>query len=75
MVLLNYGFRVKCILRNCSLAIDKREFLEPLIRNQFDIFLISETKLEFSFSGSEFTIPGYRLLGKDRNQHTCDSLL
>ena len=48
---------------------NKREFLEPLIRNHFDIFLISETKLDFSFSGSEFTIPGYRLFRKDRNQH------
>ena len=40
-----------------------------MIRNHFHIFLISETKLDFSFSGSEFTIPGYRLLRKDRNQH------
>ena len=47
---------------------NKREFLEPLIRNHFDIFLISETKLDFSFSGSEFKIPGYRLFRKDRNQ-------
>ena len=38
---------------------NKREFLEPQIRNRFD----------FSFSGSEFTIPGYRLFRKDRNQH------
>ena len=48
---------------------NKREFLEPLIRNHFEIFLISETKLDFSFSGSEFTIFGYRLFHKDRNQH------
>ena len=48
---------------------NKREFLGPLIRNHFDIFLISETKLDFSFLGSEFTIPGYRLFRKDKNQH------
>ena len=49
---------------------DKREFLEPLVRNHFDIFLISETKLDFSFSGSELTIPGYGLFRKDRNQRS-----
>ena len=46
---------------------NKREFLEPLIRNHFDIFLVSETKLDSSFPGSEFTIPGERLFCKDRN--------
>ena len=45
----------------------KREFLEPLVRNHFDIFLVSETKLGSSFLGSEFTIPGYRLFRKNRN--------
>ena len=48
---------------------NKREFLEPLIRNHFDIFLVSETKLDSSFSGSKFTIPAYRLFRKDRNQY------
>ena len=48
---------------------NKREFLEALIRGHCDIFLVSETKLDSSFSGSEFTIPGYRLFRKDRNQH------
>ena len=48
---------------------NKREFLEPLIRNNFDIFLVSEAKLDSSFPGSEFTIPSYRLFRKDRNQH------
>ena len=43
--------------------------LEPLIRNHFDIFLVSETKLDSSFPGSKFTISGYRLLREDRNQH------
>ena len=37
---------------------ETKEFLEPLIRNHFDIFLIRETKLDFSFSGSKFTITG-----------------
>ena len=37
---------------------NKREFHEPLIRNHFDIFLVSGTKFDSSFPGSEFTIPG-----------------
>ena len=53
---------------------NKKEFLEPLIRNLFDIFTVRETKLEFSFSVSEFTIPGYRLFRKDRNQHGGGSI-
>ena len=48
---------------------NKIEFLEPLIRNHFDIFLVSEAKLDSNFLGSEFTIPGYRLFSKDRNQY------
>ena len=48
---------------------NKREFLEPLIWNHFGIFLVSETKLDFSISESEFTIPGYSLFRKDTNQH------
>ena len=47
----------------------KREYLEPLIRNHVDIFLVSETKLDSSSLGSEYTIPGYMLFRKDRNQH------
>ena len=51
-----------------------REFLEPLIRNHFDIFLVSETKLDSSFQGSETTISSYRLFRKDRNQHVGGSI-
>ena len=47
----------------------KRQFLEPLTRNHFDIFLVSETELDSSFPGCEFTISGCRLFCKDRNQH------
>ena len=47
---------------------NKREFLEPFIRNHFDIFLVSETKLDSSFPESELRISGYRLFRKDRNQ-------
>ena len=33
------------------------------------MFFTSETKLYSSFPGYEFTIQGYRLFRKDRNQH------
>ena len=66
----------KKYIRTCSLAIlsinslrSKREFLEPLIRNHFDIFLVSQMILDSSFTGSDYTIPGYILFRKDRNQH------
>ena len=45
---------------------NKREFLEPLIRNHFDVFLVSEAKLDSNFPGSEFRIPGYRLFRKEK---------
>ena len=48
---------------------NKREYLKPLIINHFGIFLVSVTKLDSSFAWSEYTIPGYRLFCKDRNQH------
>ena len=40
---------------------NKREFLEPMIRNHFYIFLVREKKLDSRFPGSEFTIPGYSI--------------
>ena len=45
---------------------NNRGVLEPLIRFNFDIFLISETKLGSSFLGSDFTTPGYRSFRKGR---------
>ena len=52
----------------------EREYLEPLIRNHFGIYLVSEAKLDSSFSGSEFTIPAYRLFHKGRSQHGGGSI-
>ena len=34
--------------------------------------MFSETKIDSSFPGFEFTIPGYRLFCEDRNQHGGD---
>ena len=50
---------------NINSLINKRKFLEPPIRQNFDIFLVSKTKLDSSFPWSEFTIPGDRLFRKD----------
>ena len=47
-----------------------RNKLEPaneLIRNNFDIFIIAESKPNSSFPDSQFHIPGYRLFRRDRN--------
>ena len=63
---------LQCILKSSffgHLNIEKlieKEFLEPVIRNYFDISLVSETKLDSSFLGSQFSILGYRLFRKDR---------
>ena len=63
---------LQCFLKSSffgHLNIEKlieKEFLEPVIRNYFDISLVSETKLDSSFLGSQFSILGYRLFRKDR---------
>ena len=48
---------------------NEREFLETLTKNHFDVFLVSETKLDYNFPRSEFAIPSCKLFYKDRNQH------
>ena len=40
-----------------------------LIRNNVHIFIIRESKLDPSFSNSQFHIPGYRLFRKNRNKN------
>ena len=44
------------------------EKLNGLIEDTFDIFLVSENKLDPSFLDSQFSILGYRIVRKDRNQ-------
>ena len=45
------------------------ESVWELIKDTFDIFLVSESKLDPSFPDDQFSIPGYRLVRKygDRN--------
>ena len=72
---------LQCIFKSSlfgQLNIEKligKEFLEPVIRNYFDISLVSETTLDSSFLGSQFSILGYRLFRKDRVRHGTGLIL
>ena len=35
----------------------------------FDIFLLSESKLDSSFPDDQFSVPGYRIVRKDRDKN------
>ena len=41
--------------------------IQVLIRKTFDIFLISETKIEDSFPNAQFKIEGHKHFRKDRD--------
>ena len=41
--------------------------IEELIKRTFDIFLISETKIDDSFPNAQFKIEGYKTFRKDRD--------
>ena len=47
---------------------NKTESLADLIHVTFDIFLISETKIDNSFPDQQFDINGYRMFRKDRDK-------
>ena len=54
----------------------KFEFLKELIDNNIDIFLISETKLNYTFPSGQFLINGYHVpLRFDRNSNAGGILL
>ena len=48
---------------------NKFESLNELIKDTFGIFLVSESKLDSSFLDNQFSIPGYRIVRKDRNKN------
>ena len=48
---------------------NKFESLNKLIKDTFDIFHVSEGKLDFSFPDNKFLIPGYRIVSKDRKKN------
>ena len=43
--------------------------MQLIIKEKFDIFLISETKLDSSFPTGQFNIPGFRVFRNDRNKN------
>ena len=48
---------------------NKFESVNELIKDTFDIFMLSESKLDSSFPDNQFLIPGYRIIRKDRNKN------
>ena len=54
---------------------NKFEPVWELIKDTFDIFLLSESKLEPSFPDDQFSIPDYRIVRKDRDRNGGDLFL
>ena len=52
---------------NVNSCRNKFELLKPLIYNAFDIFLVSETKIDSSFPNSQFRLARYRMFRHDRD--------
>ena len=48
---------------------NKFQSVRELIKDTFDIFLLSESKPDSSFSDDLFLIPGYRIVRKDRDRN------
>ena len=48
---------------------NKFEALEFLIKDKFDVSLVSETKLNSSFPEAQLKIPGYRIFRQDRDKY------
>ena len=48
---------------------NKIEAVEELIRNNVEISLFSETKLDETFPKQQFKISGYEMFRRDRNKH------
>ena len=46
---------------------NKFESIKPIITPNFYILLVSETKLDESFSNNQFSKSGYRMFRQDRN--------
>ena len=48
---------------------NKFEALEFLIKDKFDVFLVSESKLDLSFPEDQSTIPGCKIFWQDRDKY------
>ena len=54
---------------NVNSVRNKFEALGFLIKDKFDVFLVSESKLDSSFPEAQFKIPGYRIFRQDRDKY------
>ena len=52
---------------NINSVRNKFEYLNPIISPIFDIFIVSETKLDDSFANNQFSLNGYKMFRCDRN--------
>ena len=59
----------KLIISHLNINSQKNIFesIKPIISSNFDIFLVSETRLEESFPNNQFSISSYRMFRQDRN--------
>ena len=48
---------------------NKFKYLADIIKNMFDVFLVSECKLDLSFPDTQFQIANYNMFRKDRNKN------
>ena len=55
--------------RNMDSLRNKFEYLEEIIKNMFDVFLVPECKLDLSFPDTQFQIVNYIMFRKDRNRN------
>ena len=53
----------------------KFESVWELIKDTFDMFLVSDSKLNSSFPDDQFSIPGYRIVRKDRDWNGGELIL
>ena len=51
---------------------NKFEALEFVIKDKFEVFFVSESKLDSSFSEAQFKIPGYRVFRQDEDKYGSD---
>ena len=61
----NYPKNIFLGYLNINFQQNKSQSVNELIKKTFDIFLVSESKLDSSFLDSQFSIPSYRIVRKD----------
>ena len=54
---------------------NKYESIPGVIQGTFDIFLLSETKIDKSFPDKQFCLNNFRIFRKERNRYGWDRVL